>query len=142
VTKSPFLFLLLIINIFIFSCGNKQEKLLARKWQLKAYDFPNKNEAMANADSALIKKLKEVADNTYHQFNSNGTFEVNMSFANEHGIWKLSEDGKSIITNKIYDKDTLPAETSQIDSLSENYLSVSQKGMNGELVRMIFSTSK
>ena len=101
--------LLISASLFLFiCCGNKQEKMLCKRWQVYHVIFLNEKESLVQSDT-MQGNMQKVTENilrdilmkNIYEFHEDGTYKTGNAAASATGKWELG--GKTI--NFILDSD-------------------------------------
>ena len=145
VSKSVFIFSIALFFVFaILSCGNKNMELIARKWKLEKMEIPGQDSMVAKMDSSekamYVEGMKQMIEKSAFVFTKEGKFTVDMGFAKSEGTFKISDDGKSLITKESGKE--AKEETMSIIALTTDKLVASQKDPSGKPVTMTLIPAK
>lgn len=145
-----------VVAVAMVSCGNKAKDMVAKKWQLneiKSDDFDKqmadlKVQADTTKDSAMKamlqqnleaypKMMEEMKKSTF-EYKADGNYEASMSAMGKSmtmkGTWKLSEDGKKLISTD----DKQKSDTATIETLTaEKLVIVSNQGGSKATITLV-----
>jgi len=102
VLKNIFLFALAIS--FISACKSDPKSAFIKKWKVDAEaTFNNlpeeQKKSMEKLGKEAVNQMKSGMSKSTMEFKKDGTFEAGGEGAVQKGKWKLSEDGKTLITS-------------------------------------------
>ena len=114
------------LMLLIVACGNRNEELLCKQWQVSDVVFINEKEAMVQSDTMqgnLQKRteviLRDVMMKNIYEFKDDGTYRTGNAAATAEGEWELKGNNIRFISRKNGEKKekTVPIEKLQEDTL-------------------------
>ena len=114
-------------------------ELIAKKWKLEKMEMPGQDSLIAQMDTTQRNMynamMKQMIEKSSFTFTKEGKFTIDMGFAKSEGTFKISDDGKSLLTKGNNSKDA-KEETMTIVILSNDKFVSAQKDPSGKLVTM------
>ncbi|TAF67337.1 MAG: hypothetical protein EAZ55_03195 [Cytophagales bacterium] len=98
---------LMLLGLFLGSISevvaqNKIKQMVAKKWKITQFDFPEANNLSEEQRKVFDTMMKDMYNNSFLDFKKDGSFEIQMSFNGDKqiskGVWEVSDDGKTLTT--------------------------------------------
>lgn len=129
--------IILLLGLFLASCSEPAEtQFLIGKWQLdaEASKASIKDKALSNMEFRTMEGMLSQAANFHIEYKEDGTFNINHSTnAPILGKWRISSDGKELITN-LYGRDEIDV----IEELNNERLVITASSNKNIVFKRVF----
>jgi len=105
VKTSVSIFILFLLAIITFSCGNKKRESLCRTWKVSDVQFINEKESTVISDTMKGNQievakfqLRDILMKNLYEFRDDGTYVTGNELANSEGEWELQNDAIEFTT--------------------------------------------
>lgn len=153
-TTTTFLFIAMVL--IISACQQKQEQMIIGNWKTESFKIENLDAVtqriLANLPDSQHQAIKAQIENSfknlekelqshvnYFNFNKDKSFDYDMAAQKGKGKWRITEDGKYLITIESNDNRD---DTAQIIAFSKQRLVLSSKQSDGSLLKMTLVKSQ
>lgn len=99
------IFILFLLAIITFSCGNKKRESLCRTWKVSDVQFINEKESTVISDTMKGNQievakfqLRDILMKNLYEFRDDGTYVTGNELANSEGEWELQNDAIEFTT--------------------------------------------
>lgn len=148
--KNKITMLFFVFLLSAWACQQKQEHLIIGNWKTESFKIENleavTNRILENFPDSQHIAIKAQIENSYKNletelqshinyfnFNKDKTFGYEMAAQKGNGTWRVTDDGKFLITVESTDNRD---DTAQIAEISKQRLVLSSKQSDGSLLKM------